>query len=526
MDKNPVAPTPTSSCGSTQTLRDMYLDLRPQIKTINPIRTAGHRLRRQRRDGLDGVVFSARFPLAERRPEAALQDRRRDQLHPRGRPPGQRGQGQGGLLSHEDLVLAGAGLAADHAAHAEPRSFSAARFISLDLVGPHYYRLDTALAVPVERPRPTRRSRTPPTSPARAPSCAAYRTRWRPRSATPSPSASTPISERPEHHAHQARRPRHSDDEHGYHQLLWTPASFFGRRQLPSAPRSRCVAHRARDDDCHRSLAMSVLAHQLPPAAVTLVDGLRLIRDRRRGSPAPSTCCRILRPEPRHPAPSAAGRAHAQIDGSRLTSAPSTTPHQPFAAGLARPRRPARRNHPMVPPMNTGAEAVETTIKATRKSGLQGQGVRRTTPTMIMAARQLHVARDDDRVVLRRPERARSPSWPVARPASRSVRTGPSTRCSMAWTEPTITMLLEPIQGGPGAWLRQADFDLSGRARAGVRARRVLHQRRIHSAFGARHPLRLAAAGGAEPRPGDLGKALGGGMLPVAVVGRANVLGA
>ena len=70
-----------------------------------------------------------------RRPRLRHAHRRRDN------------EGEGDLLVVGDLVLAGTGFRTDRAAHAELQELFGRPVISLDLVGPHYYHLDTALAV-------------------------------------------------------------------------------------------------------------------------------------------------------------------------------------------------------------------------------------------------------------------------------------------------------------------------------------------------------------------------------------------
>ena len=62
-------------------------------------------------------------------------------------PPRETNEGEGDLLVVGDLVLAGTGFRTDRAAHAELQELFGRPVISLDLVSPHYYHLDTALAV-------------------------------------------------------------------------------------------------------------------------------------------------------------------------------------------------------------------------------------------------------------------------------------------------------------------------------------------------------------------------------------------
>jgi N-dimethylarginine dimethylaminohydrolase len=96
---------------------------------------------------LDGVVYSARFRYAERQPEGpAYQKWFADRGYVT-HTAAQTNEGEGDLLVVGDLVLAGTGFRTDRAAHAELQELFGRPVISLDLVSPHYYHLDTALAV-------------------------------------------------------------------------------------------------------------------------------------------------------------------------------------------------------------------------------------------------------------------------------------------------------------------------------------------------------------------------------------------
>jgi N-dimethylarginine dimethylaminohydrolase len=128
-------------------LRDTYRDLGHTVDEIEPI------------DGLpdmvfaangatvvDGVVYSARFRHVEREAEAPAYQKwfadRGYVTHTAART----NEGEGDLLVVGDVVLAGTGFRTDPAAHAEAQELFGRPVISLELVDPRFYHLDTALA--------------------------------------------------------------------------------------------------------------------------------------------------------------------------------------------------------------------------------------------------------------------------------------------------------------------------------------------------------------------------------------------
>ena len=131
-----------------QVLRDTYLQLGHTVDTIDPV------------DGLpdmvyaangatvvDGVVYSARFRYAERAAEGpAYQKWFADRGYVT-HTAAATNEGEGDLLAIGDLILAGTGFRTDRGAHAEAQELFGRPVISLDLVDPHFYHLDTALTV-------------------------------------------------------------------------------------------------------------------------------------------------------------------------------------------------------------------------------------------------------------------------------------------------------------------------------------------------------------------------------------------
>ena len=176
-------------------------------------------------------------------------------------------------------------------------------------------------------------------------------------------------------------------------------------------------------------------------------------------------------------------------------------------------------------PMNTGAEAVETAIKVARKWGYQVKGVPAGPGDDRRRRRQLPRPHHHDHQLLQRPGRARR-LRPVHARASGSCRTATSARCDAAIDETTVAVLVEPIQGEAGR--RRAAGRLPAR-RCGrcARAHDVLFiADEIQSGLGRTGATFACDHEGVVPDLYLLGKALGGGIVPVsAVVGDRDVLG-
>jgi N-dimethylarginine dimethylaminohydrolase len=131
-----------------RTLRDTYLDLGHRVETIDPV--VGLPDMVYAANGatvVDGVVYSARFRYPERQPEGPAYQKWFADNGFVTHTAAQTNEGEGDLLVVGNLILAGTGFRTDRAAHAEAQELFGRPVISLDLVDPHYYHLDTALAV-------------------------------------------------------------------------------------------------------------------------------------------------------------------------------------------------------------------------------------------------------------------------------------------------------------------------------------------------------------------------------------------
>ena len=129
-------------------LRDTYLDLGHTVETIDPIEGLPDMV--YAANGatvIDGVVYSAKFRYAERSAEGPAYQK---WFADRGfltHTAAKINEGEGDLLTIGDVILAGTGFRTDRAAHDEAQELFGRPVISLELVDPHYYHLDTALSV-------------------------------------------------------------------------------------------------------------------------------------------------------------------------------------------------------------------------------------------------------------------------------------------------------------------------------------------------------------------------------------------
>lgn len=97
---------------------------------------------------IEGQALGARFTHAERRAEGPAYLRRLETLALKTvTEPVHVNEGEGDFLVVGDLVLAGTGFRTDPGAHTEVQELFGMPVISLQLVDPRFYHLDTALAV-------------------------------------------------------------------------------------------------------------------------------------------------------------------------------------------------------------------------------------------------------------------------------------------------------------------------------------------------------------------------------------------
>jgi ornithine--oxo-acid transaminase len=258
--------------------------------------------------------------------------------------------------------------------------------------------------------------------------------------------------------------------------------------------------------DLHRHSAhnyhpLPVVVAEAEGAWVTDVDGRRYL-DALAGYSA-------LNFGHRHPVLLAALRA--QLERVTLTSrAFHHDQFAPFCADLAR-----LTGMDAVLPMNTGAEAVETSIKLARRWGYRIKGVPADRATIVVADGNFH-GRTTTIVSFSTDPVAREHFGPFT-PGFRSVPFGDAGALDAAIDDTTVAVLLEPIQGEagivipPDGYLREV--------------RRITHERgvlfiadEIQSGLGRTGTTFACEREDVVPDVYALGKALGGGVLPVSAV--------
>ncbi len=146
---DPALPTDTSlAVQQWQTLYDTYVGLGFDVHLIDPI------------DGLpdmvyaanggfviDNIAYGASFTYPQRQPEGpAYMDWFRDNGFDV-REPREINEGEGDFLLVGDVILAGTGFRSNSDSHEELAAISGREVITLNLINPSFYHLDTAIAV-------------------------------------------------------------------------------------------------------------------------------------------------------------------------------------------------------------------------------------------------------------------------------------------------------------------------------------------------------------------------------------------
>jgi ornithine--oxo-acid transaminase len=180
----------------------------------------------------------------------------------------------------------------------------------------------------------------------------------------------------------------------------------------------------------------------------------------------------------------------------------------------------------MVLPMNSGAEAVESALKVARKWAYQVKGVPPGRARVITASGNFHgrtisvVSFSDDPVA--------TADYGPFTPGFTGVKYGDLDALADALAEfgtETAAVLLEPIQGEAGVIVPPAGY-LAGVRRLCDEHGVLFIADEIQSGLGRTGEVLALAHEGVRADLVTLGKALGGGILPVsAVVGRRDVLG-
>lgn len=177
----------------------------------------------------------------------------------------------------------------------------------------------------------------------------------------------------------------------------------------------------------------------------------------------------------------------------------------------------------MALPMNTGAEAVETAVKAARKWGYTKKGIAEGKAEIIVAANNFH-GRTTTIVSFSTEQSYRENFGPFT-PGFRIVEFGNVEQLRAAITENTAAFLVEPIQGEAGIIIPPEGY-LREAARICKENNVLLIADEIQSGLGRSGKLFAFEYDGIRPDAVIIGKALSGGFYPVsAVLASKEVLG-
>ena len=177
----------------------------------------------------------------------------------------------------------------------------------------------------------------------------------------------------------------------------------------------------------------------------------------------------------------------------------------------------------MALPMNSGAEAVETAVKAARKWGYKVKGIPEGKAEIIVCANNFH-GRTVTIVSFSTDEQYRDGFGPFT-PGFKIIPYGDATALRAAITPNTCAFLVEPIQGEAGIIIPPAGF-LSEAATLCRKNNVLLMCDEIQSGLGRTGKLFACMHEDVRPDVLIVGKALSGGFYPVsAVLASKKVLG-
>jgi len=213
--------------------------------------------------------------------------------------------------------------------------------------------------------------------------------------------------------------------------------------------------------------------------------------------------------------------AAAQRQLERVTLVSRAFEHDqfgPFCAELA-----TLAGMEMVLPMNTGAEAVETAIKTARKWGYEVKGVPANEAVIIAFEGNFH-GRTTTIISFSTDEDARGSYGPFT-PGFRVVPYGDLGALAEVMDDRVVAVLVEPIQGEAGVLVPPPGF-LTGVREICSASGALMIADEIQSGLGRTGTTFACEHEDVVPDMYVLGKALGGGIVPVsAVVSSSDVLG-
>ena len=177
----------------------------------------------------------------------------------------------------------------------------------------------------------------------------------------------------------------------------------------------------------------------------------------------------------------------------------------------------------MALPMNSGAEAVETAIKAARKWGYKVKGIAKDKAEIIVCADNFH-GRTTTIISFSTDEQYQDGFWPLT-PGFKIIPYGDINALKAAITPNTCAFMFEPIQGESGVIIPPEGF--LKEAYDVCKANNVLYiTDEIQSGLGRAGKLFAHQYENVTPDAVIIGKALSGGYYPVsAVLSKKEVLG-
>ena len=177
----------------------------------------------------------------------------------------------------------------------------------------------------------------------------------------------------------------------------------------------------------------------------------------------------------------------------------------------------------MVLPMNTGAEAVETAVKTARKWGYTKKGVEKDQAEIIVCTDNFH-GRTTTIVSFSSEPQYKEGFGPLT-PGFVMIPYGDAQALEKAITRNTVGFLCEPIQGEAGVVIPPEGY-LKAAREICSRQRVLLMWDEIQTGFCRTGKMFCYQYEDAKPDVLILGKAMGGGILPIsAVVASGEILG-
>ena len=177
----------------------------------------------------------------------------------------------------------------------------------------------------------------------------------------------------------------------------------------------------------------------------------------------------------------------------------------------------------MILPMNTGTEAVETAMKAARRWGVDKKHIPDGLQEIIVCENNFH-GRTISVISMSTDRTARRGFGPFT-PGFKVIKYGDEAALAAAVTDKTAAFLVEPIQGEAGVIIPPPGY-LKAAREICTRENVLFIADEVQTGLARTGKMFACDHEGVEPDIYVLGKALGGGILPVsAIAGDKDVLG-